>query len=162
MREKYNQYSFNYIKKLIQIGKKLAEDYNSFDDVMYATDYNMEELKFIAMGFKNPDFIPEIGTFYRIGEPRQDGYAAYKSSWNFSEDRAEDGVSVVTTAWLNSMKSVFFNTTDEKIKSAGVYKIMGFALPSVGGDDETIICPLDWAIKTKIRTRNGLKKAVRL
>ena len=68
---------------------------------------------------------------------------------------------MVTTAWLNSMKSVFFGSTDEHIKTRGVYKIKGFALPTTGGDDETLIVPLDLAEKTRIRTRNGLAKAVK-
>ena len=109
----------------------------------------------------NPNFEPIIGEFYRIGEPRENGYGKYKPSWNYAEDRPEDGVSVVTSAWLNSMKSVFFNTTDENIEKRGVYKIRGFALPSSGGDGETLICPLDWAEKTRIRTRDGLERAVK-
>lgn len=81
-------------------------------------------------------------------------------SYNFAEDRPEDGVSVVTAAWLNSFKSVFFNTTDENISKRGVYKIKGFSLPGTGGDNETMICPMDWAVKTDIKTREDLEKAV--
>lgn len=51
--------------------------------------------------------IGEIREYYRIGEPRCDGHGCYLPSYNFAEDRPENGVSVVTTAWLNSFKSVF-------------------------------------------------------
>ena len=157
----YNQYSFETIKKLINIGKKYASKYNDIDELMYDNDYEINQLEFIAIGFENPDFEPEIKEFYRIGEPITNEYGCYKSSYNFAEERYENGVSVVTTAWLCSMKSVFFNTTDEKIAKSGVYKLTGFALPCAGGDDELLIVPLDWAEKTRIRTRAGLGKAVK-
>lgn len=158
---KYNQYSFETIKKLINIGKKYANKYNDINELIYNTDYDNSQLEFIAIGFENPDFEPEIKEFYRIGEPITNEYGCYKPSYNFAEERYENGVSVVTTAWLCSMKSVFFNTTDEKIAKVGVYKLTGFALPSVGGDDELLIMPLDWAEKTRIRTRAGLEKVVK-
>lgn len=158
---KYNQYSFEYIKRLIEKGQQLREKYATVNELVYSTDYSLCEFQFVQMGFENPDFTPELGTFYRIGEPVESDSGCYKSSWNFAEDRPEDGVSVATTAWLNSMKSVFFNTTDEKIAARGVYKIRGFIVPGCGGDDEILICPMDWAEKTRIRTRNGLSRAVR-
>ena len=159
---KYNQFSFEKIKKLIAEGQEAAKKYNTEEEMAYATNYSLAEYEFVSMGFNNPDFVVgEIKEFYRIGEPIQDGYGCYKSSWNFAEDRPEAGVSVVTTAWLHSMKSVFFNTTDEKIRLRGIYKIKGFVVPGVGGDDEILICPMDWAEKTRICTRSGLEKAVK-
>lgn len=67
----------------------------------------------------------------------------------------------MTTAWLNSFKSVFFNTTDENLLKRGVYKIKGFSLPGVGGDNETMICPMDWAVRTDITTREQLENVVK-
>lgn len=157
---KYNQYSFSTIKKLINIGQTAAKEGKSEYEVCDLIE-EPSEAEFIYLGYQNPDYeIGEIREYYRIGEPREDGHGSYLPSYNFAEDRPEDGVSVVTTAWLNSYKSVFFNTTDEKIASRGIYKIKGFALPGVGGDDETMICPMDWAVKTDIRTRDDLEKAV--
>lgn len=160
--EKYNQYSYNYIKKLISAGQEAAKKGWTTEELAYNTNYDLSEFEFVSMGFSNPDFIPgEIREFYRIGEPDIDMGGTYQNSYNFADDRRENGVSVVTTAWLNSMKSVFFNTTDEKIAARGVYKIRGFAVPGCGGDDETLICPMGWAEKTKIRTRSGLARAVK-
>ena len=159
---KYNQYSYKTIKRLFEEGQKLAEIYHTEEDMVHATNYNISEYMFVAMGFCNPDFVlGGVQEFYRIGEPVHDGYGCYKPSWNFAEDRPEGGVSVVTTAWLHSFKSIFFNTTDENIRSRGVYKIKGFVVPGSGGDDEILVCPLDWAERTKIRTREGLARAVK-
>lgn len=160
--EKYNQYSYNYIKKLIAAGQAAAKKGSTLEELAYSSDYSEKEWIFTGMGFENPDFVPgEIREFYRIGEPVVDTDGTYRNSYNFADDRRENGVSVVTTAWLNSMKSVFFNTTDEKIAARGAYKIRGFVVPGCGGDDETLICPMGWAEKTKIRTRSGLARAVR-
>lgn len=159
----YNQFNYTYIKKLIKKGQEHAKQYATEEELVYNTDYSLSEYEFIAMGFFNPDFVPgQIQEFYRIGEPHKDEFdGSYKPSWNFAEDRPENGVSVVTTAWLHSLKSVFFNTTDENIAARGVYKIKGFIIPNRGGDDEILICPMDWAVKTRIRTRAGLEKAVK-
>lgn len=159
MREEYNEYPFSRIERFIEKGKKAREEEKNEAELAYMAS-SLGEFEFMKLGYDNPNFEPIIGEFYRIGEPREDGYGKYKPSWNYAEDRPEDGVSVVTSAWLNSMKSVFFNTTDENIEKRGVYKIRGFALPSSGGDEETLICPLDWAEKTRIRTRDGLERAV--
>ena len=160
MRQEYNEYSFSRIKRFIEKGKKERKEGKDEVELAY-TASSLGEFEFLKLGYDNPGFEPIIGEFYRIGEPREDGYGKYKPSWNYAEDRPEDGVSVVTSAWLKSMKSVFFNTTDENIEKRGVYKIRGFALPSSGGDEETLICPLDWAEKTRIRTRDGLERAVK-
>ncbi|MCI5678711.1 MAG: hypothetical protein MR278_01810 [Bacteroidales bacterium] len=159
---KYNQYSYETIKKLIAKGQKYASKGYSINDVLYAEDFSESQWEFVQMGLEHPDFVPgEIKTFYRIGEPREDGYGCYKNSYNFAEDRFENGVSVVTAEWLHNLKSVFFGTSDKDIEAKGVYKIRGFVVPNIGGDDETLICPMDWAEKTRIRTRNGLEKAVK-
>lgn len=160
MRDEYNEYPFSRIERFIEKGKKAREEEKNEAELAYMAS-SLGEFEFMKLGYDNPNFEPIIGEFYRIGEPRKDGYGKYKPSWNYAEDKPEDGVSVVTSAWLNSMKSVFFNTTDENIEKRGVYKIRGFALPSSGGDEETLICPLDWAEKTRIRTRDGLERAVK-
>lgn len=158
---KYNQFSFNTIKKLVRIGQKAFEEgKNEYD--LFDLIESPSEADFVYLGYHNPDFeIGEIREYYRIGEPRDDGHGCYLPSYNFAEERPENGVSVVTTNWLNSFKSVFFNTTDDKISKRGVYKIRGFALPALGGDDETVICPMDWAVKTNIKTRDELEIAVK-
>jgi hypothetical protein len=159
--EKFNQLSFENICRLIEIGKKKRNSYNTLEELLYSSDYELYEWEFIALGFENPDFNPEVKEYFRIGEPISDGYGAYSNSHNFAEDRPEAGISVVTTDWLHSLKSIFFGTSDDKIAAKGVYKIKGFALPNKGGDDELLIVPLDWAKKTKIRTRDGLEKTVK-
>ncbi|MCM1224559.1 MAG: hypothetical protein NC548_59935 [Lachnospiraceae bacterium] len=159
---KYNQINFNQIKKLIADGQAAAKDGETLDNIIYSGRYSLMEYEFVSLGFENPDWqVGEIREFFRIGEPIDNGYGTYKNSWNFAEDRRESGVSVVTTAWLHSLKSVFFGTSDEKIAARGVWKIRGFVVPGHGGDDETLICPIDWAERTRIRTRDGLERAVK-
>lgn len=160
-RNEYNEYNLSQIKKMIERGKKFRKQFDTEDEMLYNVDLNFYEYRFVLIGFDFPDFEPKVEEFYRIGEPAIDDSGCYKSSWNYAEDHREDGVSVVTTAWLNSMKSVFFGSDDETLRIRGVYKIKGFALPTTGGDDEVLIVPLDWAEKTRIRTRNGLAKAVK-
>lgn len=163
-RGRYNQYSLQTILKLITAGQQAVKDGVSEYALMNSGDWNLSQWEFVSMGFHNPDFDVEkieVREFYRIGEPINDGNNCYKNSWNFADDKPETGVSVVTTAWLHSLKSVFFGTDDETLKTKGIYKIKGFAVPSVGGDDEILICPMDWAEKTRIRTRNGLERAVK-
>lgn len=158
---KYNQYSYGTIKRLIEVGQTAKKEGKTEYD-LYDLIGSPAEAEFVFMGFENPDYeMGQVKEFYRIGEPKDDGHGCYLPSYNSAEEKWEIGVSVVTTAWLNSMKSVFFNTTDEKIAERGVYKIKGFVLPNAGGDGETLICPMDWAVKTRIKTRNGLLKAVK-
>ena len=160
---KYNQYPLNYIKKLIVKGQEATKEFNSIDSFLYSIDYDFGEEEFLGLGFKNPDFDVdsiEIKEYYRIGEPVLDYGGKSYNSYNFAEERSEAGVSVVTTEWLHSLKSIFFGTDDNKIASKGVYKIKGFAIPHVGGDDETLIIPMDFAEKTDIKTRDELEKAV--
>lgn len=157
----YNEFRFEKIKELVKEGQDAATKYDTLDELIHSQDFGFAEFEYIAMGFENPDWeIGEIKTFYRIGEPMIDEGGAYVNSYNHAADRPEDGVSVVTTEWLHSLKSVFFGTTDEKLKAKGVYKIRGFELPGCGGDDEKLIKPIDWAEKTDIVTREGLEAAV--
>lgn len=152
------------ISKYINRGKKYREKYGDYISFAYSDDYDqygIVEHNLIHIGWNNPDFEPEIKTFYRIGRPREDGYGFYYPSYNFADDRPEEGVSVVTEEWLNSLKSVFFGTSDEDIRKKGVYSIVGFAIPNVGGDGETLIFPTEYAKNTRIRTRNGLLKAIK-
>ena len=162
--EEYNQYSLNYIKKLIAKGQEATKEFNSIDSFLYSIDYDFGEEEFLKLGFKNPDFDVDsmkVKQYYRIGKPTLDYDGIYKHSYNFAEERPEAGVSVVTTDWLHSLKSVFFGTDDDKIASKGVYKIEGIALPNVGGDNETLIVPTDFVEKTDIKTRDELEKAVK-
>lgn len=158
---KYNEFSFEKIKKLVKEGQDAVNKYDTLDELIHSRDFGFSEWEYIAMGFKNPEWeIGEIKTFYRIGEPRIDRGGAYINSYNHEAGRPENGVSVVTIEWLHSLKSVFFGTSDEKLKARGVYKIRGFELPGCGGDDEKLIKPIDWAEKTNIVTREGLETAV--
>ena len=158
----YNEYSFEKIKELIAEGQAASNKYDSLEDLIYSKDYSLSAFEYIELGYDNPDWkIGDIETYYRIGEPIIDELAGkYKSSYNYADDRPECGVSVITTKWLHSFKSIFFGTSDEDLQRRGVYKITGFALPSTGGDDELLVKPLDWAVKTRIRTRDGLERAV--
>lgn len=161
-REAYNGYSYKTIKKLISKGQEFSKKYSTLNELLYSENVSFDEWELIALGYENPNYIPQIGTFYRIGEPILDIHkGCYRPSYNFAEDRSEEGVSVVTTKWLNSLKSIFWGADDEKIKKLGVYKITGVILPYVGGDDEITIFPLDYAKKTYIKTRNGLERAVK-
>lgn len=153
-----------YILTLIKKGQQLSKKYNSYIEFAYSTeydDYSLSEIEYINIGFDNPDFQPKIKTFYRIGCPKRRKDGSYAPSYNFAEDRPESGISVVTEKWLHSLKSVFFGSSDEDIQNKGVYAIEGFALPTTGGDDETLIIATGEAKKTMIRTRNGLLKAVK-
>lgn len=156
----FNQYSLNKIKKLISKGQEAYKDGLTLDDLARMSSFG--EYEFYEIGFENPDYtVPTPRWFYRIGEPIEDGYGSYKYSYNFCADERERGISVVTTDWLQSLKSIFFGTSDDIIAAKGVYKVYGFELPYRGGDDEPLICPLDWAVKTRIRSRYGLYKAVK-
>lgn len=162
-RNSYNQYSLKTIRRLVKEGAEASRKFRTVEEMIVNSDYSLGELEFVCIGFHNPDFVPgEAEVFYRIGEPRlnrMDG--CYARSYNYVEDRPESGVSVVTTGWLRSMKSVFFGATDDKIADRGVWKVKGLRLPSSGGDDEILIIPVDWAEKTRIKTRAGLERAVK-
>ena len=162
---KFKQYSLTAIVKLINFGKEMCIKYNGeYINFAYSKDFervSLDTLNFVIIGFENPDFIPTVNTFYRIGCPKLNMDGDYYPSYNFADNKFEKGISVVTEDWLNSFKSVFFGTFDEQIKRKGVYKIVGFKLPYTGGDDEPLIIALEEAKKTKIRTRNGLMRAVK-
>lgn len=96
--------------------------------------------------------------YYRIGEPIATPADCYSPSFNFADQHFEHGVSVVSIGWLHSLKSVFFNA-ETRCKTRGVWKITGISL-TVGGDDEPVIYPTSWAVKTKIRSVSGLERAV--
>ena len=67
---KYNQFSFEKIKKLIAEGQEAAKKYNTEEEMAYATNYSLSEYEFVAMGFNNPDFIiGEVQEFYRLRQP---------------------------------------------------------------------------------------------
>lgn len=131
---KYNEYSFEKIKKLIAEGQAAARVGQNINDFVYSTDYKPSEYNFVLMGFENVDFVPgDIKEFYRIGEPIVNEGGWYKNSYNYKDGRPEKGVSIVTTKWLDSLTSIFFGTSDEIISSKGVYKIRGFIIPGWGG-----------------------------
>lgn len=48
----------------------------------------------------------------------------------------------------------------QKLKAKVFIKSKDFAIPNVGGDDEILIIPMDFAEKTDIKTRDELEKAV--
>ena len=159
---RHNSYGVKGVKKYIKAGQE-CEDRDELTRKIYSSDLDSDAIHLMELGFKNKDFDVEtmkISTYLRIGEPSE-AYDQYQSSYNSADDVMEDGVSVVTSAWLKSMKSVFFGSSNDDLKRKGVYEIKGIRLPSTGGDDETLIYPTDWAKKTSIKTNSGLKKAVK-
>ena len=101
-----------------------------------------------------------VRNYYRIGEPRiAPAGCLYAPSYNFADEKYENGVSAISIGWLHSLKSVFWNA-DERAKTHGVWKISGIQL-SAGGDDEPVIYPLGWADKTKLRSVSGIEKALK-
>lgn len=101
----------------------------------------------------------EIKTYYRIGEPQIDDCGNfYKPSYNFADQKYEYGISVVTKSWLNSLKSVFWNA-ELRCKTHGIYSFRGVQI-GVGGDDEPVVMPIEWAKKERIHSISGLKKLI--
>ena len=165
--KKYNGYSGKTVKRLFEIGKECEQKGMTASEVvdrLAELGYTNDEAYNIALaGMKYGDRITiEEKTWYRIGEPAIDWYSdCYKNSYNYADERPEEGISVVTAEWLHSLKSVFFGAhDDDKLRSRGVYRIKGVQI-SFGGDDEPVIYPTSWAEKTKIRTFAGLEKAVK-
>lgn len=166
MMNKYNGFKAKTIEKLFELGKEFASKNMDDYEVIHTLDrmgfrsFEASEIVFAGMVYGDRITIEEK-TWYRIGEPTIDTFEnCYKNSYNFADDKPENGISVVTSDWLNSMKSVFFGAHDsEKLKSRGVYKIKGVQI-GFGGDDEPVIYATDWAEKTRIRTFTGLKKVV--
>ena len=69
---KYNQYPLNHIKKLIAKGQEATTEFDNIDSFLYNIDCDFDEVEFLGLGFKNPDFDVdsiEIKEYYRIGEP---------------------------------------------------------------------------------------------
>ncbi len=148
-------------KNLLAVGATAEKEGYTMDQLLYSNNFSMQEWDIVAIGYENPDYNPvEIKDFYRIGEPRTDIYGNIKNSWNYADDKAEKGVSVVTLEWLHSLKSVFFNAA-EKIKNRGVYKISGILLPYNGGDGEPLIYPIGIAEKMRARSVSGLEKLIK-
>lgn len=164
--EKYDAYGIKGLTKLFNIAKEFKNKEMSTQEVVYTL---------MDMGYTDTDAITiveavmeygdrltvEEKIWYRIGEPIKNEYGnAYKSSYNYANDCPEIGISVVTTNWLHSLKSVFFGAHDDvKIKAKGVYQIKGVQI-GFGGDDEPLIYATDWAKKTNIKTFEELEKAV--
>lgn len=165
--KKYNGYSGKTVKQLFELGKEYEQKGMTTSDVVDRLEemgYGDAEAYSIAVaGMKYGDRITiEEKIWYRIGEPAIDYYSdCYKNSYNYADERPEEGISVINTEWLHSLKSVFFGAhDDDKLKSRGVYRIKGVQI-GFGGDDEPIIYATDWAERTRIRTFAGLEKAVK-
>jgi hypothetical protein len=160
MEIEYNAYSIESIRKIYSIGKSCK----SIEEVVDKMNgKSLDAIMIAEAGMKYGDSITiEEKTWYRIGEPAVNVYeACYKNSYNFADDCPEDGVSVVTESWLDSVKAVFFGAHDnDKLASRGIYEIKGVMI-GFGGDDEPLIYPTDWAKKTKVKTLNGLKKLIK-
>lgn len=160
-----NMLKANVIRKYIEIGKSVKyerELQKHFDSIYNGTMTAEYCYTALENGFysSNPNIGKEV-TAYRIGEPRFDNFEnEYLPSNNFAENRKEYGVSVCTTKWFSSMKSVFFGIYDDKLKVRGVYKVRGVII-GFGGDDEPLLYLTEQPEKTRIRTADGLKKAVK-
>jgi hypothetical protein len=164
--EKYDAYGIKGITKLFNLAKEFAENNMNNHEVVYTL---------MEMGYNDPDAMNIVDSamkygdkltveekiWYRIGEPITNAYGnAYKASYNYAEDRPENGISVVTADWMHSLKSVFFGAHDnDTIKTKGIYKIKGVQI-GFGGDDEPLIYATDWAEKTDITTVDELEKVV--
>ena len=53
---KYNQYPLNHIKKLIAKGQEATTEFDNIDSFLYNIDCDFDEVEFLGLGFKNPDF----------------------------------------------------------------------------------------------------------
>ena len=166
---KYERLTSKEIERYINIGRRIEESgqniESAIEDMIRNNELDLWEINhhaaaFIKMGYDGRT--PEEKVYYRIGEPKVNHYnGTYFNSRNFADDKLENGISVITEEWLQSLKSVFFGAhTDEVLRARGVYKIRGIEIDK-GGDDEPVIYAVDWAEKTRIRTYAGLKKAVK-
>lgn len=165
---KYNGYSGKTVKRLFEIGKECEQKGMTASEVVDRlaelgfTNDEAYNIAFAGMKYGDRITIIEEKNWYRIGEPAMDWYGGcYKSSYNYADGCPEEGISVVTTEWLHSLKSIFYGAhDDDKLKSRGVYRIKGVQI-GFGGDDEPVIYATGWAEKTRIRTFSGLEKAVK-
>lgn len=155
----------NVIKKYIEKGKTINDENELtgyFDNIFNGTISSEYCYTALENGFysNNPNIGKEV-TAYRIGEPRFDCFEnEYLPSNNFAADRKEYGVSICTTKWFKSLKSIFFGIYDDKLKARGVYRVTGVII-GFGGDDEPLLYLTKHPVKTRIRTTDGLIKAVR-
>lgn len=166
MKEKYNNWNLENIKRIYKLAKELhgLSAYEQYDRLpeKYAMDGDAATLMsaFTDAIDHNIELDLEEKEFYRIGEPRMSSDGTYRPSWNYADNKPELGISVVTSEWLESFKAIFFGAhDDEKLVTRGVYKIKGVQI-TTGGDDEPLIYATDWAEKTEIKTFEELKKAV--
>lgn len=49
--------------------------------------------------------------------------------------------------------------SNERLKKSGIWAIKGFQI-GIGGDNEPLIFPVDWAERTKIYSLNGIRKLI--
>ncbi|MFA6851259.1 MAG: hypothetical protein WCS30_13025 [Selenomonadaceae bacterium] len=160
----YNSIS---VKRANKIAEKVLEknfsNKKEMESWLIENDYPMSDWAIAEATLKyGKEILPfEEKEFYRIGEPVFD-YAEenYRGSWNFAEDRREDGISVVTEDWLHSIKSTFFGIDNDSLKAKGIYKIKGFVI-GFGGDDEPVIIATAFAEKMKIYSKKSLEKLVK-
>ena len=147
------------IKNLLMKGQNIKNN-NELYDVM--SKYSLIEFEIISIGYdlKNEDINFNIHTYYRIGEPKVNEMGtAYLPSYNFATEKREKGVSCISLNWLNSLKSVFFNITDERIEKDGIWEIKGIKI-ATGGDDEPLIIPVDWAKKTNFKSIDKVRETL--
>lgn len=115
----------------------------------------------VDIAYDNPSVNVIVKDYYRIGEPHLNQGNYYDNSYNHATDDFEHGVSVITTKWLHSLKSVFFGAHDDAVlKKRGVYIIPGIFI-GYGGDDEPVIYPTGYAKKTDISTYEELEGAIK-
>ena len=163
---KYNSYGPKGLQKIRETAQELLAKGKTLEDYVRSADdpfsLSTEKITLLGAFMENPNLSIEERVFLRIGKPGIDGSGQqYAPSFNFAEQTPEAGVSVVTTKWLDNLKSVFFGAHDDsKIAARGVYAVRGFVINS-GGDDEPLIYPTAWAVKTKIKSHDALRKAVK-
>lgn len=157
----YNEYSHQKIKNLIERGQKKPMGNESNDGSISLENISVHEGHFMELGVSFPDFkIGEIREYYRLGVTAvEDG--RYMPSYDFLSGKPEYGVAVLTSAWMDGLSKSFYGITDSMLVSRGVYKIKGWTLPVRGKCGELLVVPMDWAVKTDIRTVEELEQAVR-
>lgn len=157
----YQVCSIDTLKKAAEIGKTSGSESEVYERLMSA-DIDCDDTVTIAKAaFDGFEIDFTIKNWYRIGEPRVSYYVnKYVPSHNFAEDRQERGISVVSESWLHSLKGIFFNLSNEKLRARGVWEIEGFQI-GTGSDNEPIIFPTNWAKKTKVYSVSGIIKLLK-
>lgn len=157
--KKYKGMTAAQVKELFLIGKANSDNRNFEMDAIDIAEskfgdfnaYEQEAYKVLLCGAANRNVSLEEKTYYHIGALEEDEYfSLYRPSYNYADDRFEEGVSVVTLKWLHSIKSIFWGA-EERIKSWGVYKFKGVQI-GFGGDDEPVVYPTSLAEKTAIKS----------